>query len=173
MAKVQSVLQLQKDSEIPCRSGARSFPLLPLSSLLAHGVARPCFSPSAAPTIPVADFSCHHLLQLRSSPNPHPSTMMPGPVSAAPPRPALRARRRTPVRSNAASRPLSVPRGGAVRGPGGPALIPGGKHPPPGRGRPPDPPPRPRFAPLSNRPLHYIGKLRCSSLRARSVEPLN
>ncbi len=96
------------------------------------------------PQCPVEKVCRHHLLQLRSSPNPHPSTMMPCPVSAAPPRPALRARRRTPVPSNAASRQISVPRGGAVPGPGGPALIPGGKHPPPGRG---SPPPDPSTAP--------------------------
>ena len=47
--------------------------------------------------------------------------------------------RRAPMPPHAASRQFSDRRGGAVRGPGGLALIPGGKHPPPGRGTPPDP----------------------------------
>ena len=67
-------------------------------------------------------------LQFWASPNPRPSTLTPCHLSAAPPRPALLAPRRTPMPSYAASRLASPPPGGAVRLPESLATIPGGKH---------------------------------------------
>ena len=94
---------------------------------------RPLRRPAACPPHDSSP-SCHPLttdhrpLQFWASPNPHPSTLSPCHLSAAPPRPALLTPRRTPMPSFAASRLASPPPGGAVPGPESLATIPGGKH---------------------------------------------